>query len=114
MTEWRDIPCWSDYIANDEGEIARKDTGEVLKQYPQKNGYVNVWLKRGCCRIAVPAHRLICMAFHGTEGYEQGMFVDHKDTNRANNRADNLHWVTPKENMNNPNTLSKKRKIKEK
>lgn len=108
MAEWKSIPCWPNYIASDEGEIAREDTGEVLKQYPQKSGYVNVWLKRGGCRIAVPVHRLICMAHHGEEGYIQGLFVDHKDTNRANNRADNLHWVTQAENMRNPNTLAKR------
>lgn len=112
MAEWKEIPCWWDYIASEDGEIARKDTGEILKQYPQKSGYVNVWLKRGGCRIAVPVHRLICMAFHGEEGYIQGLFVDHIDTNRANNRADNLHWVTQAENMRNPNTLSKRKKKK--
>lgn len=32
-------------------------------------------------------------------------FVDHIDTNRKNNRVDNLRWVTAKENMNNPLTL---------
>ena len=33
--------------------------------------------------------------------------VDHIDCNIYNNRADNLRWVTPKENMNNPITLNK-------
>lgn len=32
-------------------------------------------------------------------------FVDHIDGNTHNNRADNLRWVTAKENVNNPNTL---------
>ena len=30
--------------------------------------------------------------------------VDHIDTNRKNNRVDNLRWVTNRENMLNPNT----------
>lgn len=111
VVEWRDIPTWFGYRASSLGEIIDVHTIEKLKQYPQKNGYVNVWLKRGCNKISVPVHRLVCMAFHGEEGYTKGLFVDHKDTNRANNRADNLHWVTPKENMNNPNTLSKRKKI---
>lgn len=110
--EWRDIPYWENYIASDEGDIARKDTGEIIKQYPQKSGYVSVYLYRksnGRRCIIVPVHRLVCMAFHGEEGYIKGLFVDHIDTNRANNRADNLHWVTQRENMNNPNTLNKRK-----
>ena len=111
VVEWRDIPTWFGYRASSLGEIIDVHTTEKLKQYPQKNGYVNVWLKRGENKISVPVHRLVCMAFHGEEGYINGLLVDHKDTNRANNRADNLHWVTPKENMNNPKTLSKRKKI---
>lgn len=114
MAEWRDVPFWCNYVVSDEGDVASKDTGQILKTYPQKSGYVNVWLSRGGGgRKSVPLHRIVAMAFHGTEGYEQGLFVDHIDTNRANNRADNLHWVTPKQNMNNPNTLSKRQKHKE-
>lgn len=30
--------------------------------------------------------------------------VDHIDTNRLNDNVENLHWVTHKENMNNPIT----------
>ena len=111
VVEWRDIPYWSGYMANNLGEILDKQSYKVLVQHPQKSGYVNVWLKRGGNKMSMPVHRLVCMAFYGEEGYVNGLLVDHKDTNRANNRADNLHWVTPKENMNNPNTLSKRKKI---
>lgn len=112
MAEWKDIPLWDGYVVSNEGEVARKDTGQILKTYQQKSGYVYVWLSRGSGRQAVPLHQVVAMAFHGTEGYEQGLFVDHIDTNRANNRADNLHWVTPKGNANNPHTLIKRRKNK--
>ena len=34
----------------------------------------------------------------------EGAEIDHKDGNPMNNHPSNLHWVTHKENMNNPNT----------
>lgn len=38
--------------------------------------------------------------------------VDHIDSNKLNNRADNLRWVTHKENMNNELTKQKERMSK--
>ena len=50
-------------------------------------------------------HRAVAECFIGPipKGYE----VDHIDTNKLNNRVDNLRIVTRTENMNNPITLSK-------
>ena len=50
--------------------------------------------------------------YSGEEGYKQGLYVDHKNTIRNDNRAENLHWVTPKGNANNPLTLAKRRKTR--
>lgn len=41
---------------------------------------------------------------------ENKPYVDHIDTNRQNNRVDNLRWVTSKENSNNPLTRIHMRK----
>jgi hypothetical protein len=46
----------------------------------------------------VPMHRIICTAFHGPPPTDQHV-VDHIDTNRANNRPENLRWVTKLENV---------------
>ena len=104
-----DVPYFYGYCVAENGDVFRKETGELMKKYLQKSGYVSVYLRRGKCTIAVPVHRIVCMAFHGVDGYLKGLFVDHIDTDRANNSADNLRWVTQKENMNNVNTLAKKR-----
>lgn len=110
MSRWRKIPFWDGYKVSDAGEVMRMKDGIILNQYVQKNGYVYVWLNRGHGNCAMPVHRLVCMAFHGTKGYENGLFVDHINTIRHDNRAENLRWVTPKQNANNEMTKLKRRK----
>lgn len=52
----------------------------------------------------IRVHQVVASAFWGHQKSD-GMVVDHKDTNRCNNRAENLHWVTKLENvLNNPIT----------
>ncbi len=43
-------------------------------------------------------HRIVATAFHGDQP-SKGHVVDHIDTNRCNNRAENLRWVTRLENI---------------
>ena len=65
---------------------------------PNKStGYMNI------CGENV--HRIVAAAFHG-EAPSSKHIVDHIDTNRRNNRADNLRWITRLDNiLRNPITL---------
>lgn len=55
----------------------------------------------------IRVHQVVCTAFHGPEP-EPHMVVDHIDTNRCNNRPENLRWLTRLENaLNNPATRKK-------
>ena len=45
----------------------------------------------------VRVHQIVATAFHGTPD-DPHMVIDHKDTNRCNNRPENLAWVTRLEN----------------
>lgn len=55
----------------------------------------------------VRVHQIVATAFHGTPD-DSHMVIDHKDTNRCNNRPENLAWVTRLENaLNNPITRNK-------
>lgn len=47
-------------------------------------------------------HRLVAIMF--IPNLYNKSFVDHMDTDKTNNRVNNLRWVTPKENMNNDET----------
>src|SRR4051812_8750616 len=52
-------------------------------------------------------HRIVATTFHGEPPTPEHV-VDHIDTNRANNRAENLRWVTRLENLTeNPKTLGR-------
>lgn len=69
--------------------------GKVLRQNTCR-GY----LKLELCKDGKPrqhqVHRLVAKAF--VDGYFDGAQVNHKDECRSNNRADNLEWVTPRQN----------------
>ncbi len=93
-----------------------RDNGAVLRHPKQSNRirkFDNIWIfgkvgDKGYLYIAgVQVHRIVATAFLG-EHLSREYIVDHKDTNKQNNRSENLHWCTREENiLNNPNTIEK-------
>ncbi|MDF1592572.1 MAG: HNH endonuclease signature motif containing protein [Desulfobacterales bacterium] len=47
---------------------------------------------------SIPVHRIVATAFHGPQPSKDHI-VEHIDTNRRNNRPENLRWVTRLENI---------------
>lgn len=94
---WLPIEGFDRYECSSLGRIRSLVTGKILRLTPKKdNGYVPVglWSDEGGRTMRV--HSLIARAFiPNPEGKPQ---VNHKDGDRANNAADNLEWVTAKEN----------------
>lgn len=80
------------YSVSNQGRI-KNSKGLLLNGVLHDDGYRCVYFKQ---RV-VPLHRVVAMCF--CPGYEDGMVVDHIDGNKQNNRADNLEWVTQKENI---------------
>ena len=70
--------------------------GKILKVRVQKDGYLRVALCENSNKKLVGVHRLVAMHFINNR-YNKPE-VNHIDENKLNNRADNLEWVTPKEN----------------
>ena len=87
------------YLVNRWGDVKpRRYKGKIrsIHQYP--NGYYAfTYRKQGIRKIENKlVHRLVAKAF--VPGWFEGAVVNHKDENKANNRFDNLEWVTDSEN----------------
>ena len=80
----------------------------IMKQYIDKKGYCTIDLWKNNIGKNFRVHRLILIVFIGKSSLE----VNHKDTNKINNKLENLEWVTPKQNMEHArkNGLLKKSK----
>lgn len=118
MAEWVKIKGYKPiYYVSDSGlvkSIEREtpcNTGVGLrKERILKTAYVrrykNVFLyDESGKRHSVLLHRLVAENFvSNPNNFKE---IDHIDGNPENNRADNLRWVTHKDNCNNPNTIKK-------
>ncbi len=95
------------YHARDNGAVCRQ-----VKPDQRKRRLDDVWTfghpsaSNGYMRVAYEVvHRIVATAFHGEQPSEKHI-VDHIDTNRRNNRAENLRWITRLDNLLlNPITL---------
>lgn len=76
---------------------------EIIKKLQTtRKGYLVVTLNRNKERKTFFVHRLVAQAF--IPNPDNKPQIDHINTNRTDNRVNNLRWVTPLENSNNPLT----------
>jgi HNH endonuclease len=88
------------YNARDNGAVFRHPI-DLLRKRPTDNNwtYGKLNTKSGYLEIAsVSVHRIVATAFHG-DSPTKNHVVDHIDTNKQNNRPENLRWVTRLENI---------------
>lgn len=84
------------YKITNDGRIYSDYLGDFLKPFYTRGGYVRVKLNYGDRSKKFMMHRLVAMAF--IPNPENKQIVDHINRNRADNRVENLQWVTTKEN----------------
>lgn len=97
------------YSARDNGAIMRHPRKNIRKRKTD-----NTWTfgsldkaTRYMLFNGERVHRIVATAFHGEAPSEQHV-VDHIDTNRQNNRPENLRWLTKLENILCNETTRKK------
>lgn len=97
--EWKDVDKFPKYKISNLGRVMNKQTGHILTPGAAENDdYLHVGLyTHDSERVNVYVHVLVAEAFLKKD--QEGLEVDHIDTNRHNNRASNLEWVSHSENV---------------
>ena len=96
---WRDIAGYEGiYQVSNMGRVKSfYGIGEnLLTPSSNKSGYMYVVLTKDGVRKSCKVHTLVARAFISNP--ENKPVVHHKDSNRSNNRVENLQWVTHQEN----------------
>lgn len=88
-----------DYLVSDIGKVysLKRKSQRELRPTKTRKGYLLVILRVAGKNKGVAVHTLVARAF--CKGYKEGLTVNHKDGNKLNNNAQNLEWVSNRENM---------------
>ena len=88
---------YPNYVISDDGVVENRK-GKPLKQFKDKNGYLEVSLCKDARQKTFSVHRLVAIAF--VENPEGHKTVDHINGIKTDNRACNLQWMSAKDNLN--------------
>lgn len=97
---FKDLPGYEgEYQVSDMGRVKSLKTkrGMILRPKKNKYGYMVIMLSKNNVTKNYSMHSLVLTAFVSER--PEGLVVNHKDGNKANNNLSNLEWVTTRENV---------------
>lgn len=99
--EWRSVKGYEGrYEVSNFGRVKSTADGteQIMRQmYVRKTQRLRIGLWKDGGKKKYFVHRLVAMAF--CIGYKDTLVVNHKNENPSDNRADNLEWITARENF---------------
>lgn len=120
---WKDVPGFPGYQVSNAGRVRSLPRivkrgnhtmsifGSILR-FGTSMGYSFVNLRKDGKSISVKVHKLVGLVF--VENPKNRPEIDHINTNRKDNRPENLRWVNRHENNMNPITRERMSNIKRK
>lgn len=97
---WKEIEGFDNYQISSLGRVKNIKFDRYVKPLLDNKGYLTVNLYKDGKMKHLTLHRLIAIAF--IPNPENKPCIDHINTDRSDNRIENLRWCTQKENHNNP------------
>lgn len=99
MEEWKEIKGYEGlYLISNKGNVYSIRSKRNLKIHMNWAGYCRVGLNKNNKQVKYSVHRLVASAFIPNPLNKEQ--VNHIDENKANNKVENLEWVTNLENHN--------------
>ena len=105
---WKSAISFPGYEVSDSGEVRNVKTKHVLSQQVNNRGYAKVFLVDKGHQNGVLIHGLVAIAFCENDDPTHKTQVNHINEDKTDNRALNLEWVTPSENVNHGTGISRR------